>query len=278
LLKLPDIPNKETLVPFILQGAKNWESNDALRLFDQYLPQFRKWEKGSYYHFLRDVAASHPVRIADVVFEDLRAQIAKIRDAEDLEKRGILEFHGLELIKGLLNKNEEYVLAKCIHWLEVLVNKTSYKDIDDYHLDRAFLFIENFEGSLYKHWALFHEVQTRLSSLAKAHRGNFLALVQRIETTLSFTLIKLLFTCYGAKPEWYLEEGFALLTREGLLAKMSICAFDQRRAASKNVHDIHHRICVLIPESLFLVLNLGQFYPLEAQVIIDIASAQLPES
>ena len=223
LYDFPDIEKRDESIWNILAGLDHWESNKAVELLEEKIKALKKSPDHDYYyyHFLKSLFPYKPEIVCRIFFDDLNEKLDKIRSPDDFDKKRIYDYHDMDMFQKIGKWNKEIALSEGLKMICNLVEKTGFESKVDFYHDRAFFLYEQFESDLYEHWKLLGFVQENLKIVAKNDKPKFLRLVAGFQDSNSFTLLKLLIQGYLSYPIIYVNEGFRLLTRKGILEEVS---------------------------------------------------------
>lgn len=221
LYQFPNIANKNKCISYILGGLDHWEDERAVRLFQKYLPSIKSRHTFEFKHFLGKILKYNPKVVAKIFFDDLNAKADAIKSADDFDKNQFPDDHDIEIAKELLDGHLEIALPEALQIIHKLVNKTRWERKIKFCSDRAFYTYGQFTTDLYCHWRFLSLVLEKLKTVAIDDKSEFLKLVADFEESCSATLLKIVLQGYSAKPELYVNEGFKLLTKEGVLENMA---------------------------------------------------------
>jgi hypothetical protein len=217
LEKFPNIDKKDKYIAYILDGLDHWEDIRSIQLFKSNLSVVKKWNRFYFGHFLERILNYNLEVVLEMFFDDLNERIDTIKFTDYFKKEKFLDYHDIEVLKKLLNRNPEIVLYKALHIIRKLVDKTKWGSKTCFYMDSAFFGYEQFESSLYLHWQFLSSVSEKLKTVAVNNKPQFLKLTEELDKSYSITLLKVVLQGYNAKPECYVNEGFSFLTREGIL-------------------------------------------------------------
>ncbi len=221
LQQFPNIGKKDEHISYILYGLDHWEDKRAIKLFQSHLPTIKTWKRFYYGHFLERILKFNPGVVFKIFFNDLNEKINTVKSGDDLNRKQILDYHDIEIFKKMLDWNLCLVLSKALRIIRRLVDKTKWESKIEFYCDKAFYFYEQFEPNLCSHW-LFHSlVLKKLKVVAINDKPKFLKLVEGLDKSCSITLLTIVLQGYNAKPGLYVNEGFNLLIRKGVLENMA---------------------------------------------------------
>ncbi len=221
LQQFPNIDKKDEHVSYILAGLDHWEDERAIRLFQSHSPTIKSCDHLYYTHFLERILKFNPEVVFEMFFNDLNEKTNAIKFADDFDKKQFLDYGDIEIFKKLLNWDPNTVLLEALQIIHKLVDKTKWESKADFYLDRAFYGYEKFESNLYCHWQFLSLVLEKLKTVATNDKPKFLKLVEGFGERCSFTLLKIVLRGYNAKPNLYVDEGFKLFSKKGILENVT---------------------------------------------------------
>jgi len=261
LSNFPIIEKRDEYICKILARLDHWENENAVTLFMKRLDIFKTpSHQHSYYHILESIFLCRPDVVCKVFWDDLNKKLDNMVSPEDFEKRNFCSYHDIKLFKKIHDWDDEHAFIEGLKIIYRLVEITKWESNTPFYNDRAFYGFEKFEHDLYEHWKLFKIVQEKWKSVAQNDKPTFLKLATDLQESNSITLLKLLTLGYLSNHTAYLEEGFRLLTRQGILEEVV--------TSSSEGYELR---CLLN--------NMDQFFSLEQKEIINklILSLAVPE-
>jgi len=238
LQEFPDVEKKDEYISRILIGLEHWEDETAIRLFQSHLPVIKSWNHFYYNNFLERILEFKPKIVFKIFFDDLDEKVNTIKSADDFDKKQFLSHDDNEIFKKLLNWKCNIVLSKALKIIRKLVDKTKWKNKTNFYLDRAFYGYERYKLNLHSHLQFLSLVLEKLKTVAINDKSEFLKLVEGFDRSYSFTLLKIVLQGYNTKPELYVEEGFILLCRKGILENVTsdVIGGYELRTLLKNIY------------------------------------------
>jgi len=221
LQKFPNIEKKDEYISQILIGLEHWENEEAIRLFQNHLLIIKSWDHFYYNNFLERILEFKPEIVFKIFFDDLDEKINTIKSADDFDKKQFLNYDDIKIFKKLLDWKIDVVLFKALQITRKLTDKTKWKSKTDFYSDSAFYGYEQFEPDLYPHWQVLSLVLEKLKIVAINDKSKFLKLVKGFDRSYSFTLLKIVLQGYNTKSDSYVEEGFKLFCRKGILENVT---------------------------------------------------------
>jgi hypothetical protein len=221
LQRFPNIRKKDEYIVQILIGLEHWEDEKAIRLFQDHLQVIESEYSFNYSHFLLGILEYKPEVVCKIFFADIFEKINAVTPVNKFDKRQFFSHYDIEIFKKLLNWNSDVVLAKSLQLICTMIDKTKWKSKTDFFLDSSFYLYEQFEPDLYPHWQVLSLVLEKLKELAMNDKSKFTKLVKGFEKSHSFTLLKIVLHGYNANSELYIEEGFKLFCRKGILENVT---------------------------------------------------------
>ncbi len=221
LKQFPNIRKKDEHVVQVLIGLEHWEDEEAVRLFQGHLQVIKSGYSFYYSKFLLRILEYKPEVVYKIFFDDIYEKINAVSSAEELDKKEYFSHYDIEIFKKLLNWNSDVVLSKSLQLIHTMVDKTKRKSKTDFFSDGAFRGCEQFVPDLYPHWQVLSLVLEKLKTIAINDKSKFLRLVKELDKSRSFTLLKIVLHGYNAKSHLYVEEGFELLCRKGILENVT---------------------------------------------------------
>jgi hypothetical protein len=221
LQRFPNIRKKDEYVVQVLIGLEHWEDEKAIRLFQSHLQVIKGGYSFNYSHFLLRILEFKPEVVCKIFFDDIYEKINAVRSKDEFDRRQFFSHYDIEIFKKLLNWNSDVVLPKLLQLIHTMVDKTKWKSETDFFSDSAFYGYEQFEPDLYPHWQVLSLVLEKLKELAINDKSKFTKLVKGFEKSHSFTLLKIVLHGYNANSELYIEEGFKLFCRKGILENVT---------------------------------------------------------
>jgi len=219
----PAIEKRDEQIAGILINLAHWENSKVLQLFERYLPTIKTFpDSYHYYRILKSVFPFQPERICQIFFDDIHRKIEAIPSADEFDKRKFLDHHEIDLFQNIREheKTKDTALSEGILAVRQLVEKTRFNSKSNFYHDGAFLFFEKFGAHLHNHWVFFAFIKEDLIATALKNKRRFLELTAGFETSYALTLLRLLIQGYLTNPDEYVQEGFALLSRPGILAEI----------------------------------------------------------
>lgn len=217
----PNIGKKDEYIVKVLIGLEHWEDEKAIRLFQGHLQVIKSEYSFNYPHFLLRILEYNPEAVCKIFFNDIYEKINAVTPVNEIDRNQFISHYDIEIFKKLLNWNPDVVLSKSLQLICTIVDKTKWKSETDFFSDSAFYGYEQFEPDLYPHWQVLSLVLEKLKELAINDKSKFIKLVKGFEKSHSFTLLKIVLHGYNAKSDLYVEEGFNLLCRKGILEKLT---------------------------------------------------------
>ena len=221
LQQFPNIEKKDEYISRILIGLEHWENKEAIRLFQNHLLIIKSWNHFYYNNFLERILEFKPEIVFKIFFDDLDEKINTIKSADDFDKKQFLNYDDIKIFKKLLDWKINVVLFKALQITRKLTDKTKWKNKTDFYSDSAFYGYEQFEHDLYPHWQVLSLVLEKLKIVAINDKSEFLKLVKGFDRSYSFTLLKIVLQGYNTKSDSYVEEGFRLFCRKGILENVT---------------------------------------------------------
>ncbi|MCK4241698.1 MAG: ATP-binding protein, partial [Candidatus Atribacteria bacterium] len=221
LQQFPNIIKKDEHIVQVLIGLEHWEDEKAIRLFQDHLKVIKSGYSFNYSHFLLGILEYKPEVACKIFFDDTYEKINAVSSKDEFDKRRFFSHYDIEIIKKLLNWNSDVVLPKLLQLIHIMIDKTKWKSETVFFSDSAFYGYEQFEPDLYPHWQVLSLVLEKLKELAINDKSKFIKLVKGFEKSHSFTLLKIVLHGYNAKSDLYVEEGFNLLCRKGILENVT---------------------------------------------------------
>lgn len=223
LCRFPNIDKKDESIWNILAGLNHWENKRAVELLEGKFKALKKSHDHNYYyyHFLKSLFPYEPEIVCKIFFYDLDEKLDCIRSPDDFDKQRVYDYEDMDMFQKIRNWNEDIALSNGLKIICDLIEKTRFETKVDLYNDRAFLCYGQFDRYLYEHWKILGFVQEKLKIVAKEDKLKFLQLVTGFQDTNSYTLLILLIHGYLSNPKIYVNEEFRLLTRNGILEKVS---------------------------------------------------------
>jgi len=238
LQQFPNIEKKGEYISRILIGLEHWEDESAIRLFQSQLLVIKSWKHFYCSHFLEGILKFKPEIVFKIFFDDLDEKVNTIKSADDFDKKQFLNHDDNEIFKKLLNWKCNAVLSKALKIIRKLVDKTKWKNKTNFYLDRAFYGYERYKLNLHSHLQFLSLALEKLKTIAINDKSEFLKLVEGLDKSYSFTLLKIVLQGYNTKSELYVEEGFILLCRKGILENVTsdVIGGYELRTLLKNIY------------------------------------------
>ena len=221
LQNFPNIRKKDEYVVQVLIGLEHWEDEKAIRLFQDHLQVIKSEYSFNYSHFLLRILEYNPEAVCKIFFNDIFEKINAVTPVNEFDRNQFISHYDIEIFKKLLNWNPDIVLSKSLQLICTIVDKTKWKSETDFFSDGAFYGYEQFEPDLCPNWQVLSLVLEKLKELAINDKSKFIKLVKGFEKSHSFTLLKIVLHGYNAKSDLYVEEGFNLLCRKGILENVT---------------------------------------------------------
>lgn len=221
LQRFPNIRKKDEYIVQILIGLEHWEDEKAIRLFQDHLQVIKSEYSFNYCHFLLRILEYNPEAVCKIFFDDIYEKINAVTPVNEFDRNQFISHYDIEIYKKLLNWNPDVVLSKSLQLICTIVDKTKWKSETDFFSDGAFDVYEQFEPDLYPHWQVLSLVLEKLKELAINDKSKFTKLVKGFEKSHSFTLLKIVLHGYNANSKLYIEEGFKLFCRKGILENVT---------------------------------------------------------
>jgi len=234
LKEFPNIEKKDEKICSILYWLDRWDNGKAIQLFQDYLPTIKGLGFRYFNNFLKKIVGFNHEIVFKIFFDDLGEKVNAIKSHDDLHNKELLDIGDIEIFEKLLNWNPNIVLPYALQIVSKLIDKTRPDIKAKFYYDMAFDDYEHFETDIYSHWQLLSLVLEKLETVAVKDKTNFIKLIEGFSTSNSLTLLKIVLKGYNAKPELYVNEGFKLLARDGLLEKM--VSKDELRTLLKNLY------------------------------------------
>jgi len=221
LQQFPNIIKKDEHVVQVLIGLEHWEDEKAIRLFQDHLQVIKSGYSFNYSHFLLGILEYKPEVVCKIFFDDIYEKINDVSSKDEFNKRQFFSHYDIEIFNKLLNWNSDVILPRLLQLIHTMVDKTKWESETDFFLDGAFYGYEQFEPDLYPHWQVLSLVLEKIKELAINDKSKFIKLVKGFEKSHSFTLLKIVLHGYNAKTDLYVEEGFNLFCRKGILENVT---------------------------------------------------------
>jgi len=221
LQRFPNIRKKDEYIVQILIGLEHWEDKKAIRLFQDHLQVIKSEYSFNYSHFLLRILEYNPEAVCKIFFDDIYEKINAVTPVNEFDRNQFISHYDIEIFKKLLNWNPDIVLSKSLQLICTIVDKIKWKSETDFFSDGAFYGYEQFEPDLYPHWQVLSLVLEKLKELAINDKSKFTKLVKGFEKSHSFTLLKIVLHGYNANSKLYIEEGFKLFCRKGILENVT---------------------------------------------------------
>ncbi len=221
LQQFPNIRKKDEYIVQVLIGLEHWEDEKAIRLFQDHLQVIKSEYSFNYSHFLLRILEYNPEAVCKIFFNDIFEKINAVTPVNEFDRNQFISHYDIDIFKKLLNWNSDVVLTNSLQLICTMIDKTKWKSKTDFFLDSSFYLYEQFKPDLYPHWQVLSLVLEKLKELAINDKSKFTKLVKGFEKSHSFTLLKIVLHGYNANSELYIEEGFKLFCRKGILENVT---------------------------------------------------------
>ena len=221
LKEFPDIERRSEYLSIILDGLTSWDNPNSIKLFKENLAAIKKVDY-RYHGIMKSLLNFDPVLVTEILFVDLEKAVNEISPKVDWDRKKLMDHSGIELFKKLLDENTKQVLTKGLALIRRMTEKTKLDTGVIFYQDSAFSSYGNFESDLYNHWKMYSCLTSKIIEIAETDREEFLLLVNEFSNTTSQTMIGLLMRCYARRPQWYIEESYNLIIREGIIEDAGI--------------------------------------------------------
>lgn len=218
LLNCPRL-NNENIAKIIFYLGK-WDDDKSIQLFQQ-CKLFLKNAKFQYYFLLEKIVLHHPGVVMDLFFEDINKKVDMYCKSDRNLQNEELSHEEVELFEKLIKWNPQVIIPKALEVLNKIIEKTKIIG------DEESRFYEDFGFHLYgrpiyysDHMDFLSIIKRKLKNVASSNKNEFMTVIKGYLYTGSITILRLIMECYNAKPEWYIEEGFAVLINDGFLEEI----------------------------------------------------------